>query len=226
MVGKLTSHIGRQVTNLKTFCIGNSLGAHLCGFAGKEYKLTGIIGMDAAAPIFKTNSGKNRLDKGDAKAVHVFHSNTMYEGIKRPIGDVDFYINGGRRQGWRCGHELPGFLIQVTSCSHHFASKVFLYATAIQENYPNNICATNIFCPIQNVNEVVYGHFEPWPKERSSLRKSTKVCCMIDTVFLNYSSANLLTILQSFRSLNLCYFFRYNVQKYFSMEQFAFLSTK
>ena len=184
MVGKLTANIGRQLANLKTFCIGNSLGAHLCGFAGKEYKMTGIIGMDAAAPIFKTNSKENRLNKGDAKAVHVFHSNTMYEGMKRPIGDVDFYINGGKRQGWRCGKELPGYLIQLTSCSHHFASKVFLYATSIQENYPNNFCSTNIFCPIQKARPIVYGHFELWPEERSSLR-SAKVYCMIHTIFLN-----------------------------------------
>ena len=158
MVGKLTAHIARQVINLKSFCIGNSLGAHLCGFIGKEHKLTGIIGLDPAGPIFKTNSKENRLNKGDATAVHVFHSSTYYLGIKRPIGHVDFYINGGRRQRWRCGWELSDSeILGLTICSHHFAAALFLYATSIQEYYPNTFCATNIFCRIRSATQIISG---------------------------------------------------------------------
>ena len=47
--------------NLKSFCIGHSLGSHVCGFTGKARKLTGIIGLDPAGPIFDGPSQNSNL---------------------------------------------------------------------------------------------------------------------------------------------------------------------
>ena len=61
--------------------IGHSLGAHVCGFFGKNIKgLDCIIGLDPAGPIFGQNSNSNRLSRNDAKIVHVIHTNIGYFG--------------------------------------------------------------------------------------------------------------------------------------------------
>ena len=48
-------------------CIGHSLGAHVCGFAGKEVKLNRITGLDPAGPGFTFKEPHQRLDKSDAQ---------------------------------------------------------------------------------------------------------------------------------------------------------------
>lgn len=47
-------------------CIGHSLGAHACGYAGKVVKLGRISGLDPAGPNFKGQPSNKRLDKNDA----------------------------------------------------------------------------------------------------------------------------------------------------------------
>lgn len=96
-----------------TYCIGYSLGAHLCGFFGKmlkellkeDYILKKIIGLDPAGPLFDQTSqhSSNRLDKSDANVVEIFHTNAEALGFTDPLGDVDFYLNGGYFQPF-CTH--------------------------------------------------------------------------------------------------------------------------
>ena len=123
LVGKLTKQILKKsaaIGSVKTYCISFSLGAHMCGFIGKEIKLTGIIGLDPSKHILETSTSTGRLSKTDAKAVFVFHTNTRWIGIKRPIGDVDFYVNGGKYQyGVKhlCGKWTRGVL---TNCHHMY----------------------------------------------------------------------------------------------------------
>lgn len=38
------------------------------------------------------------MDSGDAKAVHVIHTNAGYYGENSRVGHVDFCVNGGKRQ--------------------------------------------------------------------------------------------------------------------------------
>ncbi len=40
-----------QIDPLRTHCIGHSLGAHICGFIGKEIKLKRITGLDPAGRL-------------------------------------------------------------------------------------------------------------------------------------------------------------------------------
>ena len=103
--------------NIKTYCIGHSLGAQVCGFFGKNFQkkgilengddgLNGIIGLDPAGPIFENHEEHSynktqmimKLYKGDAKVVQILHSNDNTFGHEEPIGDVDFYLNDGKNQ--------------------------------------------------------------------------------------------------------------------------------
>jgi hypothetical protein len=43
-----------QIDPLRVHCIGHSLGAHVCGFVGKEIKLKRITGLDPAGIYFYT----------------------------------------------------------------------------------------------------------------------------------------------------------------------------
>ncbi|RNA11918.1 pancreatic triacylglycerol lipase-like [Brachionus plicatilis] len=78
----------------KVHCIGHSLGAHACGFAGKSKKLRRITGLDPAGPFFKGKNSTERLDKSDADFVDNIHTDGLY-GIQDAIGHQDFYPNGG-----------------------------------------------------------------------------------------------------------------------------------
>lgn len=62
--------------------------------------------MDPAGPLFDVANPSVRLDRGDAKFVDVIHTDIRLTslgivgsfGVSRPIGDVDFYPNGGYHQ--------------------------------------------------------------------------------------------------------------------------------
>lgn len=101
-----TRIVGEKIANLidtnrldtsKVHCIGHSLGAHICGFASKIKRIGRISGMDPAGPLFKGNPVESRLDKSDADFVDIIHTDAEL-GIQDPIGHIDFYPNGGKKQ--------------------------------------------------------------------------------------------------------------------------------
>ena len=156
MVGKLTRIIVERVTSqsVNTFCISYSLGSHLCGFIGKEYKLTGIIALDPSNMILEPSSDDGRLSKKDAKAVFVIHTNYDMVGVKKPIGHVDMYVNGGGRQKVECGRLSMNDLKSDSSkvpC-HHMYAVLGVFAFANQHH-----CATNVFCPVQSPFTTIKG---------------------------------------------------------------------
>ena len=61
-------------------------------------------GLDPAAPLFEGEAIGARLDKSDATFVDIIHTNTQKVaivtgiGIKKEIGHLDFYVNGGGSQ--------------------------------------------------------------------------------------------------------------------------------
>ena len=90
-----------------TYCIGHSIGAHLCGFYGKMMKrlkreVEKILALDPAGPIFDKHKGVYKLQSSDANFVEVWHSNTHRLGYQKTLGHVDIYINGGFNQP-NCG---------------------------------------------------------------------------------------------------------------------------
>uniref|UniRef100_A0A5S6QEP7 Lipase domain-containing protein n=1 Tax=Trichuris muris TaxID=70415 RepID=A0A5S6QEP7_TRIMR len=84
--------------------VGFSLGAHVCGFAGKKLgKLNHIIALDPAGPLFSGHVPEVRLAPTDADFVECIHTDGKAFihgglGTMEPMGHVDFYPNGGMTQ--------------------------------------------------------------------------------------------------------------------------------
>uniref|UniRef100_A0A2A4IV85 Lipase domain-containing protein n=1 Tax=Heliothis virescens TaxID=7102 RepID=A0A2A4IV85_HELVI len=99
---------GLRTDNLT--CVGHSLGAHLCGIIANylTFRLNRIIGLDPARPLIRSAPAL-RLDPGDARAVHVLHTNAGRYGEAARLGHADFCLNGGRSQPYcedtPTGHE-------------------------------------------------------------------------------------------------------------------------
>lgn len=53
--------------------------------------------MDPARPLVRPGNN-NKLDNGDANAVHVIHTNAGHYGEMGRVGHADFCVNGGRTQ--------------------------------------------------------------------------------------------------------------------------------
>lgn len=97
----------KDLNNTNLHCIGHSLGAHACGAVCRSFhqiqkrKCTRIIGLDAAGPLFKTNSPypnlvKARLSKKDADYVALFMTNRNFMGLYQIEGDeyITPYVDG------------------------------------------------------------------------------------------------------------------------------------
>lgn len=98
-IDHLVNELGMQLHDL--ILVGHSLGAHVCGWAGKSVKtgkLPVIIGLDPALPGFEIKNGKKRLNHTDASYVQIIHTSGGFFGIKTPLGHSDFYINYGCKQ--------------------------------------------------------------------------------------------------------------------------------
>jgi len=111
--------------NIDDFQIsGFSLGGQMIAFAGKYLKgqLPAIYGLDPAGPMFLKSSAAGKLDKSDAKYVEVIHTAGMKFGHDKPLGHVDFYVNGGRKQ--------PGCIFDVLGQCAHMRS-LFLFTEGI-----------------------------------------------------------------------------------------------
>ncbi|KAI0239011.1 Lipase member I [Lamellibrachia satsuma] len=95
--------VGGGADRANIWCVGHSLGAHVCGHAGKRVPFGRITGLDPAGPMFELYDNKAGLQKTDADFVDVIHTNgveaiAMAMGLLKPLGHVDFYPNGGGLQ--------------------------------------------------------------------------------------------------------------------------------
>lgn len=90
--------------------VGHSLGAHVSGQAARQiYKNTQqlvwrISGLDPAGPLFWKDAFLGiihdpypRLHRNRCTFLDVYHTSEFF-GSNRKMGDVDFFINGGRTQ--------------------------------------------------------------------------------------------------------------------------------
>ncbi|XP_066457482.1 inactive pancreatic lipase-related protein 1-like [Eleutherodactylus coqui] len=108
-------YVGRQLARALSFLelvhnypafnvhlIGHSLGCHIAAYAGKcQRNVDRITALDPARPFFEGEAEVVRLTSRDARFVDVIHSNAkdllqLGLGYISPIGDVDFYPNGGQ----------------------------------------------------------------------------------------------------------------------------------
>jgi pancreatic triacylglycerol lipase len=66
------------------------------------------IGFDPALPLFNYNNVTERLASTDALFVDVIHTCAGLLGYDLPIGQVDFYPNGGDHIQPGCGFDPTG----------------------------------------------------------------------------------------------------------------------
>ena len=128
--------------------IGFSLGAHVAGFVGKNMKrqLGAIVALDPALPMFSASGPKERLHHSDALYVQVIYTNGGRLGFLQPIGDGNFYPNGGQRQPG-CGLDFFG------ACSHNMAWKYYAESIRSSAGFWATRCRGGI-------NEIISGKCE------------------------------------------------------------------
>ena len=163
-VGNILAYVNRKISlafttkSYTTSCIGHSLGAQVCGFFGKMSKklvpkitVDKIIGLDPAGPIFdlKEQDISLRLNKYDASNVEIFHTNSLLYGYRNPIGDVDFYINGGNYQYGKPGR-IARYKDAMTVRSHSMPVDLLISINIIYFH-----CFANWKCSITDGYELV-----------------------------------------------------------------------
>jgi len=92
-------------TRDKLYCVGHSLGAHTCGHAGMKSQFHHITGLDPAGPWFENKPWEIGLNPSCATHVDAIHTHgtpklslVLALGTMKPLGDFDFYPNGGTSQ--------------------------------------------------------------------------------------------------------------------------------
>nr|QHB21520.1 venom lipase 2 [Platymeris rhadamanthus] len=139
----------------KIHLIGHSLGAHTMGYLAKGLSSSKLVrritALDPAQPGFEGTDEQVRLAKGDAQYIDVIHTDAkafiplIGFGMMQPVGDVDFYMNGGSSQPGCIQIKLPnitGILdlakipVEVisnwVSCSHGRAYEYFTWALKLE----------------------------------------------------------------------------------------------
>ncbi|XP_059048048.1 lipoprotein lipase-like [Achroia grisella] len=142
-VNWLIETVGGNWNNVHFTCtfIGISLGAHVVGSAGLQVggRSARVTGIDPAGPLWSRNP--NALNASAAQYVEGIHTDGGRLGIFDPIGDADFYPNGGR-------HPQPGCL--TTVCSHGRSFTLFA-SSVITDHLQGRLCtdveqAENVQC--------------------------------------------------------------------------------
>merc|ERR550519_1340256 len=143
-VGIATARIIDQLRKLKPktrfHCIGHSLGAHICGFVGKETAIDRISGMDPAGPLFSKSKEEERLHSTDATVVDALHTDGNLFGLMKPIGDIDFYAGKdedhyGADQKGCDNYILPSYIPGKGSVCDHSRSHEIYKATIEYGSY-------------------------------------------------------------------------------------------
>ncbi|XP_068114986.1 pancreatic lipase-related protein 2-like [Hyperolius riggenbachi] len=146
-IKNLTAEFGISFSNF--ILIGLSLGAHLSGDVGSKCysQLQMIFGMDPASFLFIGAAENDKLDRSDAKAVVILHTD-MATAVKNLqvngygttdfSGHIDIVANGGRNQPG-CPQSPMVVLtnlsdsVNTPSCSHQRAHD-FLIASILYLN--------------------------------------------------------------------------------------------
>lgn len=195
--------IGLMVENIRstldrtlfTHCIGYSLGAQVCGFAGQHFVETNqpmldrISGVDPGAPFFyadnlgsysfedmPANINLAQLDKSDAKFVDIYHTDDIIftsdtkRGTILPTATVDFYVGRGPTAygGFQPGYNPKEWVWGVNGWNHHFVT-IFYFSTVL-----NKGCKANNVCEGGNVKELIqtpYGFTIPDPMDFTTFFK-------------------------------------------------------
>ncbi|XP_053096203.1 lipase member H [Pangasianodon hypophthalmus] len=133
VAANITHFIERAGLNLSSIhMIGVSLGAHISGFTGANFKgaIGRITALDPAGPSFRGKSEDERLDPSDAQFVDALHTDMDAFGYRDSLGHIDYYANGGSDQ--------PGCPKTIFSGSKYFKCdhqrSVFLYLDSMNQS--------------------------------------------------------------------------------------------
>ncbi|XP_062585787.1 pancreatic triacylglycerol lipase-like, partial [Saccostrea cucullata] len=84
----------------KVHIIGQGLGAHAASQVGRlsSGQIGRITGLDPSSPLFVIS--EFGINKESAQFVDIIHTDARQNGygMKKACGDVDIYVNGGKRQ--------------------------------------------------------------------------------------------------------------------------------
>ncbi|ESO12297.1 hypothetical protein HELRODRAFT_63631, partial [Helobdella robusta] len=106
------------------WCIGHSLGSHVCGHLGMRLKIRRVTGLDPAGPYFEGVSNVTvGVNPSSADFVDIIHTDNIL-GTARSLGHLDFYPNGGKQQAG-CLSEWVYFIGSIALI--HWCSSLFFY---------------------------------------------------------------------------------------------------
>ncbi|RVE47195.1 hypothetical protein evm_008163 [Chilo suppressalis] len=126
--------------------VGHSLGAHQAGMIGRNVngKIAYLTALEAALPGFINNANRFRAD--DGAYTEVIHTNAGALGYMSPLGQVDFYPNGGANMPGcdtnECDHARSYFYLAESLLTGGFTGRrcgSFLLATAGTCFMPGNL---------------------------------------------------------------------------------------
>ncbi|KAF6202054.1 hypothetical protein GE061_004451 [Apolygus lucorum] len=128
--------------------VGHSLGAHVCGFAGKIFKkkyrmkINRISGLDPAGPLFNENKPNARLDRGDAHSIDCIFTSRGQYGHKKPICTVNFNPNKGQRLLQpSCKRRFVGRIITaIIGCAHGISVDYFVESMKESHDFKAEYC--------------------------------------------------------------------------------------
>ena len=117
-----------------------------------------ISGLDPAGPLFENDGPQDRLDSGDADLVDVIHSNgeKIYMGglgAWAPMGDIDFYPNGGRMQKG-CTNLFVGAVTDMIWCRcfdlfHLTQSESLRFFLTLREMFGDHFSRFLVSCDVR-----------------------------------------------------------------------------
>ncbi|XP_050344703.1 pancreatic triacylglycerol lipase-like [Nymphalis io] len=120
----ILTNFGYSTENIRI--VGVGLGAHAAGIAARRIQGTipHVVALDPS--LIGWTHHPDILNKNDANIVEVIHTTSGVYGYDKPLGDIDFYPNGGTVQTG-CGTD--------TTCSHTYA--YVFYAESITAEAAN-----------------------------------------------------------------------------------------
>ncbi|XP_053685620.1 pancreatic triacylglycerol lipase-like [Sabethes cyaneus] len=135
MINTLVSATGISRNSISL--IGHSLGAHAAGNAGKYQngQIQTVIGLDPAGVLFSLGQ-PDIMTPSDAQYVEAVFSNAGTLGFDLPLGDANFYPNGGRSQPG-CGIDIAG------NCAHSRAHELFAESVSTTAGFRATRCASH-----------------------------------------------------------------------------------
>jgi len=144
--------------------VGHSLGAHLLGKAARTYNkwtatanIDRLTALDPAGPRWVMGNlcppipylAENVLRKEGMEYMDIIHTNSGLKpstatvwptlGMRAPVGDIDFYPDGGQWQEG-CNDRLVGGGNMGTPCSHNRAVKYFYWSIKEPDMFPSKRC--------------------------------------------------------------------------------------